>query len=274
MADVPKHDVSETALWVAVFRARESERPDALFRDPFAAKLAGERGFELTNGRPGSPQTSWSVAIRTVVIDELIREAIEGGADTVLSLGAGLDARPYRLELPPGLRWVEVDYPHVVALKDERLAGDTPRCHVERVGLDLARRDERQTLFARVAGASRRAVVLTEGVVPYLSDDEVASLADDLHAQPEISGWITDYFAAELVRALQARAPTPGNELLRFAPGDWRGFFAAHGWRAGELRFLVDASARLGREVPYPPALRELIAYTVLGRASSSAVSR
>ena len=37
-------NVSDTARWVAFYRAMESERPDAVFRDPFARRLAGERG--------------------------------------------------------------------------------------------------------------------------------------------------------------------------------------------------------------------------------------
>jgi O-methyltransferase involved in polyketide biosynthesis len=42
-------DVSDTARWVAYFRARETQRADALFRDPFAERLAGEQGFRIAN---------------------------------------------------------------------------------------------------------------------------------------------------------------------------------------------------------------------------------
>lgn len=126
MSDNSAPDVSDTAVWVALFRARESSRPDALFVDPFAAKLAGERGFAMAASTAGSPQTSWSVAIRTVVIDELVREAVASGVDAVLCLGAGLDARPYRLTLPSNLRWIEVDFPHIIAIKNQRLSDDTP----------------------------------------------------------------------------------------------------------------------------------------------------
>ena len=42
-------DVSGTALWVAYFRARETERADALFKDPYAERLAGEQGFQIAN---------------------------------------------------------------------------------------------------------------------------------------------------------------------------------------------------------------------------------
>ena len=40
-------DISDTALWVAYFRARETQRPDGLFRDPYAEKLAGPKGYEI-----------------------------------------------------------------------------------------------------------------------------------------------------------------------------------------------------------------------------------
>jgi len=40
-------NISDTARWVAVYRARETERADGLFRDPFARRLAGTRGEEI-----------------------------------------------------------------------------------------------------------------------------------------------------------------------------------------------------------------------------------
>lgn len=41
--------ISDTALWAAVFRGWESRRPDALFRDPYAERLAGERGARIAS---------------------------------------------------------------------------------------------------------------------------------------------------------------------------------------------------------------------------------
>ena len=40
-------DVTDTARWVAHYSALESERPDALFSDPFARRLACERGQSI-----------------------------------------------------------------------------------------------------------------------------------------------------------------------------------------------------------------------------------
>ena len=42
-------NISDTARWVAIFRAEESERPDAVFHDQFARKLAGKKGEQIAN---------------------------------------------------------------------------------------------------------------------------------------------------------------------------------------------------------------------------------
>ena len=75
----------------------ESARSDALFHDPLAGGLAGERGLRIARSRPDG---AWVVAIRTVLIDAFLRSAIVSGIDTVINLGAGLDTRPYRMDLP------------------------------------------------------------------------------------------------------------------------------------------------------------------------------
>src|SRR5262249_52296461 len=104
-------NVADTAFWVATYRANEGERPDALFRDPLPGRLVEGRGRAIAASVPGAAVTSWSVVVRTCIIDDFIRAAIADGCDAVLNLGAGLDTRPYRMDLPPSLRWIEVDFP-------------------------------------------------------------------------------------------------------------------------------------------------------------------
>ena len=53
-------NISDTALLAAVYRARETERADALFRDPFARRLAGERGEQIAKSLVFSEKNSWS----------------------------------------------------------------------------------------------------------------------------------------------------------------------------------------------------------------------
>ena len=118
-------NVSDTARWVAVYRANETARPDAIFHDPYAARLAGEHGERIVATLPGGPQMSWAIVVRTKVMDDMIRDRVlRHNADVVLDLAAGLDSRPWRMkQLPPTLRWIDVDLPGILDYKLETLAG-------------------------------------------------------------------------------------------------------------------------------------------------------
>jgi len=250
-------NVSDTAFLVAGFRGMETDRPDPLFRDPLAWKLAGAHGRKIVATVPRRFLGAWSVVIRTVIIDSFIQDAIAGGVDTILNLGAGLDTRPYRMDLPKDLRWIEVDYPHVIDLKDERLAGEQASCTLERVKLDLTDRAARQKFFAEVNARAGGLLVLTEGVTPYLTEDDVAVLADDLRGLDKVRGWIIDYFSPKALnygRKLRARFMRAAPFL--FQPKDWFGFFEEHGWHAEDVRYLGDEAEQLHRPMPLPPLMK------------------
>lgn len=251
--------VSDTAFMVAAHRAIESSRADALFHDPLADRLAGEHGRNIVQSlRATTAMTAWTVAIRTRIIDELILRATENGVDGVLNLGAGLDTRPYRLRVPAPLLWVEVDQPAVIELKERALAQEKPACRLQRVGLDLTSRATRQSLFARIEMRARNVLVLTEGVVPYLANDEAAALADDLRMRRAFRQWIVDYFSPETLkyRERSGIARDLQNAPWRFRPSDYDEFFAAHGWKRRETRYLAIEAQRLNRPPPLPWLLR------------------
>src|SRR5271154_7351596 len=90
--------ISDTARWVAYFRARETQRSDALFRDPYAERLAGDRGFHIANTLPEGNKHEWAWVARTYLFDKFIAQVVSEGADMVINLAAGLDARPYRMD--------------------------------------------------------------------------------------------------------------------------------------------------------------------------------
>src|SRR5262249_26534140 len=182
-SESPIHNISDTACWVAVYRARESKRSDAVFRDPFAERLAGERGKQIAAAMPSGEKNSWPFVARTYLIDQLISERVQNGADMVVNLAAGLDARPYRMDLPRTLRWVEVDLPEIFAHKEEILRNEKPVCALERVRLDLANVEARRELFSRLGQAAKRVLIVSEGLLIYLTNEEVAALANDLAAE-------------------------------------------------------------------------------------------
>lgn len=253
-------DISDTARWVAYYRALESERPDAIFRDPFARRLAGTRGEHIVRSLPGARSITWAIAVRTRVMDDTILAAIErGGVDAVLSLAAGLDTRPYRLPLPAAVRWFEVDLPPLLAYKTRLLAGEQPRCALESVAIDLADVAARRALFARVGGS--RVLVLTEGLLGYLDRHAVGQLGDDLYAQPSFELWVTALFSPWIVKRRQRQwgsALKAGNAEMRFAPPEGPAFFRPYGWELADYRSFFVEGRRLQRQPWYFPLVAPL----------------
>ena len=243
-------NVSDTARWVAVYRAMETARPDAIFRDPFADRLAGERGREILDGMPKGRALAWPMIVRTAVFDEVILDAVENKkADLVVNLAAGLDARPWRMPLPPSLHWVDVDLPGILNYKTGMLQGETPVCRYEAVTADLTDAALRRELFSRLGAGSSRALVLSEGLLVYLAPEEVAALAADLHAQPSFQEWMIDLASPQLLKRMKRMwgKNLPSSAPFRFAPEEGTEFFRPYGWREAQYRSLLEEAYRLNR---------------------------
>ncbi|THU34841.1 class I SAM-dependent methyltransferase [Niastella caeni] len=245
------NNVSDTALWIAAYRALESERADAVFKDPLARKLAGERGFKMVEATPIKEHMAFAMVTRTTGIDRLINIAIERGIDTVINLGAGLDTRPYRMPLPVNLRWVEVDFPNMIDYKNKQLENEKPACHLQRIAADLSDNQERKRLFAQLGSTCKRALIITEGVVGYLTNEQGAQLSADIFATQSFHYWIMDYHGglrrhrrATDLKKILTKAP------LQFNVSDPIAFFTSHGWKVHENIFLLDEGDRIGRTLP------------------------
>ena len=243
-------NISDTARWVAVYRARESERPDAVFHDPFARRLAGERGEQIAASVTFMEKNSWPFVARTWLTDYLISEQLRQGTDMVINLAAGLDARPYRMELSRSLQWIEVDLPEILAHKEEILRNEKPVCVLERVRLDLSNKSARRELFSDLSCRANRVLVVAEGLLVYLTEDEVAALGKDLATPVSFQHWIIDLASPALLRMLARKMGTPLDQAgapLRFAPEQGPEFFTRCGWKAQEVHSTIHTAAKLNR---------------------------
>ncbi|HET9406860.1 MAG TPA: class I SAM-dependent methyltransferase [Candidatus Sulfotelmatobacter sp.] len=246
----PIRHISDTALWVAVYRAQESERTDAVFRDPYASKLAGDRGMQIAEAMPFARRHSWSYVARTWLVDQIVEREVRQGTDLVINLAAGLDSRPYRMQLPASLRWVEVDLPDILNYKQEVLAAERPVCALERVPLDLRDTAARRALFQRLGNEAKRVLVVSEGLIVYFEADGAAALACDLAASSSFRRWVIDLASPALLKMLQKAIGGPLNQAgspLKFAPREGPEFFAPCGWKPIETRSLLHAAAKLKR---------------------------
>ena len=244
------HDISDTAKWVAVFRADESDRPDAVFRDPYARRLSGERGEEIANSIRFSKENSWSFVARTYSFDEIIREHVELGFDMIVNLAAGLDTRPYRLQLPSTLQWIEVDLPDILAYKEKILEGEKPKCQFQRIKQDLSDATARKELFKTLGEKCNSALIVSEGLLSYLNDEAVGELAKDLSEQKSFKRWVLDLMSPgllDLIRREMGYHLEQANVPLKFAPSEGEGFFHQYGWKSLESKSFLKTAATLNR---------------------------
>ena len=250
MPSGPITHVSDTARWVAMYRAMETDRPDALFRDPYARRLAGEKGAVIVKTMRRVKGWAWPHIVRTAVFDEIILRCVAEGADAVLNLAAGLDARAWRLDLPASLTWIQVDYPDMLDYVRGELASERPRCRLQWEPADLADAAQRRALLAKVGAAHKKVLAVSEGLLIYLGPEGAAALADDLHAQQTFHRWVLDLASPRLLKMMQrgtGRQMAQGNAEFRFAPAESTAFFAPHGWKELEFRGSWQEALRLRR---------------------------
>ncbi len=216
--------VSDTALMVAACRALEFESGDGFVQDPFGARLAGARGMAMLRALPHPEMMRFGISVRSHFIDELLLEALASKTiATVLSVGCGLDTRPWRLALPPELRWIEVDFAEMLDYKEGLMSAESPRCRRERLTADLNDAAQRRAIYA--AAGEAPALMITEGLLMYLPGATVEALAGEARRESGIAYWMCDInttaFAkainldtARSVRDVQAPDFLPGEQIL------------------------------------------------------------
>jgi methyltransferase (TIGR00027 family) len=242
--------VSDIARWMAYFRAMESRRPDALFRDPHAETLAGERGFQVASILSQKNKQEWAWVTRTYLFDSFISRLLQDGADLVLNLAAGLDARPYRMDLPSTLQWVEVDFPEIISYKETILANETPRCRLERVALDLSDVEGRRKLFSALDARATNIAVVSEGLLVYFTPTDVAALARELARGPHFQNWIVDLSSTIQLIILQrtlGQLLSEADAAFKFGPPEGADFFRPFGWDPMEVQGMLKTAAELKR---------------------------
>ena len=240
-------------MWVAMYRAMESERPDALFKDPYARRLAGDRGEAILKSMPRGRVLAWPMIIRTAVMDEIICRCVSDGTRSVINLAAGLDTRAFRLALPPALRWYDVDLPDMIRYRRDQLASVRSACSHEHVEADLSSEGELKRVLARISGEMPPVLVVTEGLLIYLTEPQVRSLAQQLHARDELRWWLIDLASPQLLqRVSKSWQPhlSAANAPMQFGPVNGAAFFAPLGWRQAEYRSVWEESLRLNRSIP------------------------
>lgn len=140
-----------TAVGVAVIRARETERADRLYADPYAARFveAAQKAY-LDPGAPAGAANTWATVMqlaevmyeaRTIgvrLVDDALTEAAAAGRTQIVLIGAGLDTHAFRLTWPEPVRLFEIDLPQLFAFKEPILRDAVATCERHIIEADLS----------------------------------------------------------------------------------------------------------------------------------------
>ena len=220
-----------TACWTAAARAKETARSDRLFDDPYAATLGGvvgQRAQEASELASGGENRYLSVRSRW--FDQIV-EVHANHVSQVVNLGAGFDTRPFRLTLPPSLRWFEIDLPGVFDRKEPALADlhAVPTCVRTVVPTDLRGCWADRLLWAGFE-ADQSTFWLAEGLLFYL----YATTVDDLLSDARKISGSGSLFAADLFGSALL-GQRDWLERVPYCSDDPAGLFERAGWPEAEV---------------------------------------
>lgn len=208
-----------------------------------------KRASRLRRTPHGLCCNGWPVIARTVLIDRYVQAAIAEGCDCVLNLAAGFDMRPYRLALPASLTWVEADLPALIEEKQSVVGGLKPSCQLTREKADLANAAERAAFLGEALRHKSKALVISEGLLMYLSEDNVRSLSHDL--RPQVAWWVLETLSPMVRDAIMKSMRSElANAPMLFASPDGIAFFETLGWKVLDVHSILHEALRL-RRLPF-----------------------
>ncbi|CEJ13433.1 Leucine carboxyl methyltransferase [bacterium YEK0313] len=215
--------VKETLLITLYGKAGESRMPDSLLKDRFAAEVVERIDYDFSRLKMRRDDLV-GLAIRAYRIDQWTRAFIDAHERAVvLHLGCGLDSRIFRIAPPATVRWFDVDYPEVIALR-RRLYPAQPEATM--IASSVTDPEWREHLPS--AGP---ALIIAEGLLMYLSKAAVKDLLGALTRRMGEGELVFDGFnrlgarLAAASRMVRATGATFGwtlespRELERLVPG-------------------------------------------------------
>ncbi len=167
--------VSKTAYYCCGVRALDAAASHPICGDQYAKRFMSSDAWALFEPFRGLRAPNASNIARHRLIDDLLRARLGRHPDAaIVIIGAGFDARAFRL---PGGRWIELDEPALITLKEAQLPAREAPNPLTRVAIRFGS-EPLEAALAPFRSLTDPVVVL-EGILPYLSAAEVRGL---LHA--------------------------------------------------------------------------------------------
>ena len=209
---LPTFTPLEDSLWLTLCaRALDNRSPHPILGDATADQIVRTLDYDYDQLHVDT-NLILNVALRAKKLDQVAAAFLARHPDAVgLDLGAGLDTRMERLAPPSTVDWYDVDFPAVAAAR-ERLIPEHPNAHV--VGADVSEED-----WLDGVPTDRPAVIVADGLMGFLSQDELVSLWNRLiNHFPSGELVFNSYTRFAIWVARHARGTKSVAELVKF-PG-------------------------------------------------------
>ncbi len=261
--------VGLTALLVAAARAIETHRHDSLAQDVHAehfvraAPASADWPVRIEQVPDGDDNPLWGrfaryFGLRTRVLDDFVLGSVHDGARQVVLLGAGLDTRAFRLDLPSDCVVFEIDREGVLAFKQRVLTdlSAAPRAKRVPVPVDL-RADWVAALTTSGFDPAAPSVWLAEGLLFYLPSPAETYLIDTvdrlttggsaLAFEAKLEKDLLAYRDSAIYTATREQIGIDLLDLFDLGPRpDSAGHLTAKGWSTS-MRTPFDFTRRHGR---------------------------
>ena len=211
-----------TARMCAASRWEESSRPDCLFDDPLAKKLAGDEGL-------AQPMGSWIMTPRTRYADDYLRLHYANGCRQLVLLGAGMDSRAFRMGGLDDLKVFEVDQRTIFDVKEPLVANDRPKVAARRVvATDFTARGAWARDLAAAGFDERTPTVwILEGLLMYLSLRDTEDLMRQV-GELSAPGSVVFHDAVSANYVAGGRGPVVGGAPFIGGSDDYKGMWREH----------------------------------------------
>ena len=214
----------ETLLWTLYARALDSRSKHPILHDQAAEEVVGRIDYDFRTLKI-APDDVIGFAVRTKHLDQWTRDFLAAHPEaTVLHLGCGLDSRVERIDPPPSVRWYDLDFPDVIELRR--------RLYPPRDGYCLIGADVADKSFLDQVRASGPVMIVAEGLLMYLSENEVKDLFQRLTSHFQSGQLAFDVLSRLAVRIAK------WNPALRATGAQMR-------WGVDDLRVLEQWVPRL-----------------------------
>lgn len=167
-----------TALPIAASRALANGRPDSMVNDPLAARLLQGHEDLLQSGAGANTEY---MSMRCLIGDDLVTQQYQRqNVRQVVSLGAGMDSRAFRLDMPETTVY-EVDKEDLFRLKEPLIQGIPLTCGARKAVVGtLGDMDLAESLVEAGFDPLQPTTWLMEGLLPYLTRPILLAVAEEI----------------------------------------------------------------------------------------------